>query len=372
MPYFCETILEEEAVVDHTDIGYPASITEELANELRFCVTEFSVRFGVQAENALSYQWFVNGTAIGNGGIYSGHNSQELVINSFTPDLDGNVYSVAVTGACAPAATSEGRLVVSNLITPLISDAQTTCPEGDLSEIIVRGHGQAAILYWEMKTPDATEWSVVPESEAKDSILPVHVQSEYLYRAYVKNGECAPVYSPSSSYTMLPAPNASAGDDIELGKGKSATLVASGGILYEWNWDITLSDSSIANPVVNPEYTTTYYVKITNEYGCSKNDSVLVEVVEVIEELELYIPNTFTPNNDGTNDTWSIRSIELYPEASLEIFNRWGMLLYRETNGVKPWNGTANGKELPTGTYFYVLKLTPDSETISGSISIVR
>jgi len=368
-PYFCETILEEEAVVDHTDLGYPATITEELAEELQFCITEFSVRFGVQAENALTYQWLVNGTAISNGGIYSGSTGRELVINPFTPDLDGNIYSVVVTGACAPADTSTGKLVVSELITPLVSDAQTTCPEGDLSEIILRGHGQAIIVHWEMKTPEATEWSVVPESAHTDSIYPIHTQGEYLYRAYVQNGACAPVYSPSSSYTMLPAPSASAGDDIELGKGKSVALAASGGILYEWNWDITLSDSSIANPVVNPEYTTTYYVKITNEYGCSKYDSVLVEVVE---EYELYIPNTFTPNNDGTNDTWSIRSIELYPDASLEIYNRWGMLLYRQTNGVKPWNGTASGKELPTGTYFYVLKLTPDSESLSGSVSIVR
>lgn len=368
-PFGCETTLDETAVVSHTDPGYSATITEELAEELNFCITEFSVRFGVQAENAETYQWLVNGSAISNGGIYSGSNSRELVINPFTPDLDGNIYSVVVTGACDPADTSSGKLVVSELISPLISDAQTTCPEGDLSEIVLRGYGQAAILQWEMKTPEATDWSLVPESAYRDSIYPVHAQGEYLYRAYVQNGACAPVYSPSSSYTMLPAPAASAGDNIELTKGKSVTLNANGGVLYEWNWDITLSDSSIANPVVNPEYTTTYYVKITNEYGCSKYDSVLVEVVE---DHELYIPNTFTPNNDGTNDTWAIRSIEQYPDASLEIYNRWGMLLYRQTNGVKPWNGTASGKELPTGTYFYVLKLTPDSESLSGSVSIVR
>lgn len=366
----CETILDETIEVTHPNPKDPAKITEHLDEQLQFCISEYSVRFGIKAEDAVSYHWFVNGAAIQDGGVYSGSATANLTIQPFSEELDGNIYTVEVRGSCAPYSVSEGVMKVFGQVTPLTSDPRESCPGRDLAPISVRGYGSATILHWETRSPEDTDWTLVPGSEQKDTIYPIHQSGEYLYRAYVQNGVCAPIYSSNyTSYNLLPAPSASAGDNLSLAKGKSAELGANGGARYEWDWDMTLSDTSIANPMVNPEVTTTYYVTITNEHGCTLYDSVLVEVYE---DNELYIPNTFTPNNDGANDTWVIRALDQYPDASMEIYNRWGMLLYRQTGGVTPWNGTANGKELPTGTYFYVLKLSPDSETLSGSVSIVR
>ncbi len=82
------------------------------------------------------------------------------------------------------------------------------------------------------------------------------------------------------------------------------------------------------------------------------------------DDLEIY--NLLTPNGDGENDIFVIRNIELYPENTIEIFNRWGVQVYSVAGygqngnyfkGVSNGRGTVSSSEsLPTGTYFYILK----------------
>ena len=72
------------------------------------------------------------------------------------------------------------------------------------------------------------------------------------------------------------------------------------------------------------------------------------------------IPEAFTPDGDGINDVFVIEGIELYPNNTISIFNRWGVLVYQESNYQNNWNGTTQstftlgGQDLPTATYFYV------------------
>ena len=81
-----------------------------------------------------------------------------------------------------------------------------------------------------------------------------------------------------------------------------------------------------------------------------------------------------TPNNDGYNDTWTPLDIESYPEAVVKIFNRWGGLIFESNGGVeyKAWDGTNNGKELPVGTYYYIIDLKTEDEPQTGPITIIR
>jgi len=89
------------------------------------------------------------------------------------------------------------------------------------------------------------------------------------------------------------------------------------------------------------------------------------------------IPNAFSPNNDDRNDTWLIEGLEWYPSLRLYIYNRWGNKVFESTDGYKdPWNGQLNGKDLATGTYYYLLELRGSQDhsdhTVSGSITLVR
>ena len=96
------------------------------------------------------------------------------------------------------------------------------------------------------------------------------------------------------------------------------------------------------------------------------------ELVNVL--LPIDAPNAFTPNGDGINETWRIEGLSTYRNSVMRIYNRWGQLVY-SNNGVynNDWDGRRNGKDLPTGTYYYVITLNQDSKTnISGDVSIIR
>lgn len=88
--------------------------------------------------------------------------------------------------------------------------------------------------------------------------------------------------------------------------------------------------------------------------------------------LALKIPNTFTPNGDGVNDTWNILNIEAYPDCSINIFNRWGQKVYSSIGYVKSWDGQYNNAPLPVSTYYYIIDLKDGSKAYSGDITIIR
>jgi len=110
---------------------------------------------------------------------------------------------------------------------------------------------------------------------------------------------------------------------------------------------------------------------------CGDIDSTIIVVSpEQIEDL--LIPDVITPNDDGYNDTWGIQGIEAYDDISIFIFNRWGDEVFSfngsgssYTDIQNQWDGIWQGKDLPFGTYFYILELN-ESNTYKGSITIIR
>jgi gliding motility-associated-like protein len=89
-------------------------------------------------------------------------------------------------------------------------------------------------------------------------------------------------------------------------------------------------------------------------------------------EQSLVIPNTFTPNGDGINDTWDIKFLAFYTNCSVDIFTRWGQQVYSSIGYGIPWNGTYKGAALPVGTYYYVINLKNGQQPLSGFVAIIR
>ncbi len=107
----------------------------------------------------------------------------------------------------------------------------------------------------------------------------------------------------------------------------------------------------------------------------SNNEAtVQVQVNERTTEDCGFFFNQFSPNGDGTNDRLRINCLELYPNNSIEIFNRYGSLVFEAQNMTpeSTWDGTRNSKEVPDGTYFYILDLGDGSEIQKGWIQIIR
>ena len=90
---------------------------------------------------------------------------------------------------------------------------------------------------------------------------------------------------------------------------------------------------------------------------------------------DCFVPDFITPNNDGTNDNFTVtclRDPNAFPDNEMQIFNRWGDKVYEATPYTNSWDGTWRNSALPPGTYFYCLKLTPDSEAETGYVTIIR
>jgi large repetitive protein len=165
----------------------------------------------------------------------------------------------------------------------------------------------------------------------------------------------------------VPAPSANAGMDQTVMLGRTAQLQATGGVSYTWSPAEGLNNPNVANPYAKPEKTTTYTVTVTNEAGCVSTDEVTITVQQLV-----YVPNTFTPNQDGVNDVWEILNIEQYPDCKVQVFNQWGNLIFSSVGYKMPWDGRQNGKELPIATYYYLIQLNHQEKPLSGSVTIVK
>ena len=164
----------------------------------------------------------------------------------------------------------------------------------------------------------------------------------------------------------------SAGKNRTIVKGQRTTLggkpTAPTGRNVVWTPNISLDNANTMNPVATPEETITYIASSGIEGGCLVKDTV-----EVIVDDKIKINDAFSPNGDGVNDKWEIGILQDYPNAKVQIFNRWGQLLY-ESQPYDAWDGTYKGKDMPLGTYYYIIDLNDggSTQTLSGAITIIR
>lgn len=162
-----------------------------------------------------------------------------------------------------------------------------------------------------------------------------------------------------------------AGKDTIIIEGQSVILNGSGAQNYSWSPSLSLTDSSIANPIATPESSTTYYLVGISENGCKAIDSVKIIVVSACDAI--FIPNAFSPNNDGVNDYFKIISLGEIKLENFRIYNRWGQLLFESENLNDKWNGTFNGIQEEIGVYVYVASIDcGEKKTIKGNVTLVR
>lgn len=117
-----------------------------------------------------------------------------------------------------------------------------------------------------------------------------------------------------------------------------------------------------------PEESIFYFVSATSDNGCPQTDSVYVQVI-----TPLFIPNVFSPNNDGINDVWEIRNIQSYSNAEQFIYNRWGQLVFYNKGGTQLWDGTYQGDKAPAENYTYLIVDSSDGHfSYRGTLLLIR
>ena len=154
-----------------------------------------------------------------------------------------------------------------------------------------------------------------------------------------------------------------AGNDTTIVVGEQIQFNASGGSLYSWTPNLYLNVANIADPVgFYPVIDTILYtVNITSSNGCIGADDI---VVRIVKQGSYFMPNGFTPNNDGNNDR--IRPILIgYTKLNyFSIYNRWGELLFNSKNINDSWDGTYKDQKCEMGTYFYTISVTDRNNKI--------
>jgi gliding motility-associated-like protein len=107
---------------------------------------------------------------------------------------------------------------------------------------------------------------------------------------------------------------------------------------------------------------------------CGSTTDMLILYVNDCNGLLTDIPTLFTPNHDHKNDVFDIPDLGLnYPGCRVEIYNRWGGVVFESDGYLDPWDGTFKGEDTPMGTYFYHIRLNDADDTrFNGSISIIR
>ncbi|HEX5551851.1 MAG TPA: PKD domain-containing protein [Chitinophagaceae bacterium] len=179
------------------------------------------------------------------------------------------------------------------------------------------------------------------------------------------------VDSVSRSVEVYPTPEAHAGADTVVLEGGSVTLSpvlpTAVQASYLWSPSTGLSNPTILNPVASPADDMTYTLKVSSGKGCSSSDAVFVKVLK-----KPLIPNAFSPNGDGINDLWRIKYLETYPGVTVEIYNRYGQILFRSAGYARPWDGKYKGQNVPTGTYYYIIDPKNGRKKMTGFVDVLR
>ena len=166
-------------------------------------------------------------------------------------------------------------------------------------------------------------------------------------------------------------PAVNAGPDYRIFEGDAVVLnglLTGTSVSFSWSPTIFMLNSNSLTPTVSPDDNTTYTLSGISGLGCGTvTDDVTIKVYKKVK-----IPNAFSPNGDGINDTWVITGLDTYPESVVKVYSRSGAVVFQTQATDKIWDGTHKGKPLPIGTYYYLIDLGMNQTPISGWIVIIR
>lgn len=153
---------------------------------------------------------------------------------------------------------------------------------------------------------------------------------------------------------VTPPAKLSAGNDTSIVMNQDFQLLArdlnnSGFINYSWFPNQNINSPSIQNPTINLATDMTCTVRAWTAAGCEGEDETNIKVYK---GPEIYVPNVFTPNNDGRNEVLTAHPVGIRKFNFLTIFDRWGKMVFHTSDPRIGWNATHQGKYSPAGPMF--------------------
>ncbi len=278
------------------------------------------------------------------------------VINNVSNANAGRYYVlVSTTGGCFK---NDSTLVVVNPVP--VPDAGPTATICQDASTVLQASGGTQYL-WSPATGLSNIGIANPTaSPAVTTLYTVRVINQFKCSA-----------TDTVTVIVLIKPVANAGPDKKIIEGQSVLLNGTSGgnvsSIY-WTPPAAIDNAGILTPTVHPTADQYYTLHVVSGNGCgTATDDVFVRVLKKIS-----IPNAFSPNGDGINDTWVIDALNTYPESVTEVYNQYGQIVFRSRGYPKAWDGKYNGKPLPVATYYYIIDRKNDLPLLSGWVFIVR
>jgi gliding motility-associated-like protein len=302
------------------------------------------------ADPALTYTYSpaLVGTDVFTGAVsrLPGENAGSYAINQNTLALSNN-YQLMYTGA---------HLVINKAVLTVTAANEIIC----LSDVLTT----VPVTYTGFKNGDnASSLTTQPVV----NIPPYNTDGNY---TLTPQGGVSGNYTFSyvnGQLTVLPIPTGSIAQ-TQIGPGivntpgiaSGVQLNAPAGAGYTYAWS-----TGEITPAIVVKANGSYQVLVTHPLGCSTKFTT-----QVLQQT-LIVPNIFSPNGDGIHDKWVIENLQNFPGNVVQLYNRYGQVVFKMTNYM-PWDGRVNGKEMPVGTYYYIIDAKNGQKPVTGYIDIIR
>ena len=289
-----------------------------------------------------------------------GFTSTDRVVNVNNATINHSGNYVAITTSSKGCISTDSIQITINAVP--IADAGITpkniC-KGD-SVFIGSSNNNGSQYVWQPASGLSSASSVMPLASPSQSTK---------YTIIVSNGSC--VRNDFVELNVFTKPTVNAGPDVSIFEGDKTIMQASysgGDISLSWSPPAYLSSANSVRPIASPPHDILYTLTAVSSHGCgSAVDEVSIKVFR-----KLIIPNAFSPNGDGVNDTWNIVHLLDYPNATVQVFNRYGQVVFSSKNVTTQWDGSFKGKQLPVGVFYYIIELNLLQIKYSGWVFLVK
>ena len=285
----------------------------------------------------------------------SSYLTQTNISNPFASPPVSSVYTlIASNGICADTFTQKVQIDTNTLS---LESTVPKCSAGDTITLLASNSEPGQYSYnWQPS-------SHIVSGGNTDSAI-VHISQPTKFTLVVTNSNgCS--YTDSLSVAIvssLPTVYATATPDtIMYGDTTQLNMTSSAITSFYWDADPTLSSAQITDPLAYPIVTTTYTVNVTDSNGCKAKKQVAVHIIyPPCAGSMLYIPNAFSPNNDGKNDKFMVRG-NLIQDMYFAVYDRWGQKMFETHDQSTGWDGTFEGKKLAPAVFGWYLEGTCES-----------
>lgn len=322
----------------------------------------------------VNYTWTNSDPTIGLAPSGIGNIPSFTAQNTSSGPLTGIIQVIPDLNGCKGASVTVARITVNRPISAsFIETAPTTaCPSTNVGPftagIPLGGDGYNYAFQWQVSLDGTNFQNIVGQTSRQLTAPPIN--GDRFFRMITESGGCAAVtQAVKVELKNTPTITVKNHDNYTVSIGNSTQVFVTGGTNYLWTPAAFVSDPQSANPFLSPRTDTRYTVRVTNDFGCSKDTSLQIKVITA---YQIEPNNILTPNGDGFNDLWKIKNIEFYPKNSVKIFNANGVLVKDLPNYTGNWDGTVNGVKLAMGTYYYQIKLNDGDAIIKGYITIIN